>query len=289
MSVVCPVVDKISGIFRTAVVPGTKTAKYGRNGDKMLATNDLDPGLVMALKKKQKIRITKKMDGSCAFILMNPTTKRVELHKRRDVKPGKMKPSTWFQINKRPHEDDDKMNYHAPDHNIGFMPLEEKNKDDQWFFEAYPLDTDGKHIMTKITALVPVLEKQTDGLYITHMEYKDIDINTLENQSVEFMGPKINGNPHKLQKHCIVPHGCIELKSFPDLTQFIDEETLQTKPGALDAIKKWFNDDPLAPFAEGVVIHLPESGRLYKLHRHHLDMPWDHESTIPLDQIRFAV
>ncbi len=86
----------------------------------------------------------------------------------------------------------------------------------------------------------------------------------------------------------------IVLRSFPDLSQYLEitteknDITLQTKPGLLDAIKKWFAEDPMGQFLEGVVIHI-ENGHMFKLHRNHLDMPLSPKTVRPLDQITFVM
>lgn len=361
--ITCQVVDKISPVLCTKKIHGTKTEKHGRDGDKVVACNELHPALADSIFKKRKFSCTGKIDGSGAIILpdpKDPVTGFPKLYRRRDLKPGRKRPDTFLPIEKKVHEDDvviaaiEKKKHENEEkenakyleenpkpntkpnakpisktkggnakegnakegnakvaktetetepntesvenqqnaHYIGFLPLDPNDNDCKWFYEAHPLDTEGKRDLTKITVLVPVPE--APGSRIMHMEYMDVDIRTLVNRSVELVGPKVGNNMHGLQRHCVIPHGSIMLPSFPDLARYLaiteaGDFVIGTKPGLLAAINKWFIDDPMAPYMEGVVVHV-ENHHLYKLTRHHLDMPWDRNLKVPpLDQLVFTV
>ena len=80
----------------------------------------------------------------------------------------------------------------------------------------------------------------------------------MEGKSVELIGSKIQGNPHKVNKHCVYLHGSIELGGFPnDFNR--------------DELKEWFTNNDKCKYFEGIVVHF-SNGNLYKLHRHHLDL-----------------
>jgi hypothetical protein len=74
-----------------------------------------------------------------------------------------------------------------------------------------------------------------------------------------------------------VRHGIIELKDFPNLIDFLDDSS-----DLLDLIKRWFSETETAKYLEGVVLHL-ENGAMFKIHRHHLDIPW--KDALPLENI----
>lgn len=45
---------------------------------------------------------------------------------------------------------------------------------------------------------------------------ENIPIKDLEGKTVEFVGPKVQGDPHKIGVHCVIPHGTFELNGFPN-------------------------------------------------------------------------
>ena len=126
-------------------------------------------------------------------------------------------------------------------HLIGFMPLE---KGDKWHLDT--LSPDKKSIRTLIY----------NG-YETEIE--EVPLKKLEGLSVEVMGPKWQKNPHKLDEHLIIVHGTFHLKSYPKDFNF-------------EKLKEWFLNDKQCEFFEGIVVHFSK-GNIYKLHRHHLDIP----------------
>jgi hypothetical protein len=89
---------------------------------------------------------------------------------------------------------------------------------------------------------------------------KPISLNKLKNQSVELVGPKIQGNPHGLLKHCFIKHGLIGLNNFPKDMEF-------------SKVKSLFENDENMAFFEGIVVHF-KTGEMFKIHKHHMDLPW---------------
>eukprot|EP00916_Digyalum_oweni_P017905 GHVL01029585.1.p1 GENE.GHVL01029585.1~~GHVL01029585.1.p1 ORF type:complete len:166 (+),score=13.24 GHVL01029585.1:1144-1641(+) len=86
-------------------------------------------------------------------------------------------------------------------------------------------------------------------------------------KTCELIGTSINGNPYGLGNkqqplHVLVVHGSLPV----------------TCPSPLngEAMHQWFEEEEPESSnnrVEGVVWHCP-SGALYKLHRHHLNLPW---------------
>lgn len=245
--------DKVPAIFVCQHV-GEPTKKYGRSGMKYLATNKYNPDLIDLLQSGVRYKVTGKVDGTCSLIMNG------KLNARRDIKPGKKIPPTWFQTGIPPDND-------KPQHFIGFLPITAKEY--KWHLDCFTKDDKEEYNMNKIK----VLTLNTEG---TGLTYDTVDIGTLEGKSVEVMGPKFQSNPHKLKDHVVMIHGLIELPTFPGLDPDTD---------ILDSIKEWFKTDKRGRILEGVVVHF-ETGEMFKIHRHHLDMEWKPEKIdISLEQI----
>ena len=125
-------------------------------------------------------------------------------------------------------------------HKIGFMPIDNYDK---WHHDC--MSNDGKNIN--------VLKKINNNIRIVNTP-----IINLEGKTVELIGPKIQGNPHKVPKHCVYIHGDININFC------IYSELSKTK--------NMFLNNSIMSYFEGIVIHF-SNGNLYKLHRHHLDIP----------------
>jgi len=264
------VLDKISAILVCQMVPGTKTEKFGRSGEKHLAIPELNPELLVFLHHGIKYKATGKVDGTCTLV------RNGSLWKRRDIKDVKQQiPTTWVCTGSE-----------KPGHQIGFMPIE---PGDLWYTDCHPhtivfteipdkRDPTGiktRQIETKKYDMTMVRVLDVDPT--THqLSYQYVPITSLEGHTVEVMGPKFQTNPHKLKEHCLMRHGMLVLDDFPDL--------LNPKTDILTDIKHWFDTNPKGPYLEGVVIHL-ENGKMFKIHRHHLDLEWNVDKIPPLDQI----
>ena len=240
--------DKIGTILICKFIENTKTSKTGRNNEKYLATNEINPELLQFLNNKIKYKATGKIDGTSAIIRKNDESQKIEIYKRRDIKQNREIPKNWIQTGSN-----------KSDHLIGYMPLEEGDK---WFHDCYGTNNNVKII---------TLNEEKNGLC-----YKEVDISTLDGQSVEIIGPKFQNNPHQLKMNCLMPHGLIYLNDFPEIKENQDN---------LEIIKEWFRNSSISTYLEGVVLHL-ENGNMYKLHRHHLNMEWIKENIKPIELIQ---
>jgi len=252
------VIDKISAILKCQMIAGTVSEKIGRIGEKYLAISELNPDIKSLLLSGMKYKATAKVDGTCTLI------KNGQLMKRRDIKLGGDKkqqvPPTWFQTGSESKEG----------HLIGFMPLD---NGDKWHKDCHVKIDSKNYNMTKIKIID--INPDGSGLIITN-----VDIATMEGNSVEVMGPKWQSNPHHIPEHCIMRHGAIILSDFPDLYEYAKDDKLNV----LEAIKKWFTTNPSGNYIEGVVIHF-ENSRMFKIHKHHLDLEWNPEKVLPLMEI----
>ena len=254
---------KIQPIFVCQRVANTTTGKRDRTGEKYLATTELNPELIKLLQQGIPHTITGKVDGTCSVVLNDA------LYKRRDIKAGREIPGTWV-----PTGTDD-----TGAHLVGFMPLE---SGDRWHIDCHVKNTEKTYHMDKVN-LLDLNENKTKLVYV---EKKLSDLNGM---SVEVMGPKFQGNPHHLKQQCVMRHGILEIKSFPDLARFVDEKTQETSPFrpclALEAVKQWFAENEQAAFLEGIVLHF-ENGVMFKIHRNHLDLKWSVDEIKPLEEFR---
>jgi hypothetical protein len=238
-----PVLGKVSTIYKCerSEEPATKPGRE----TKFLATSEFYIGFKECLDSGKKFKVTGKVDGTCCLV------KDGVFHKRRDIKingKGKRKkpmkvPEAWFETSPA-----DKYG-----HRIGFMPIE---KEDKWFRDVL----DDPNHPTSIRTLISV-----DGKLSINM----VPLKELDNQTVELVGPKIQGNLHSLPVHCVIPHGMFELTDYPEDFN-------------LDGLKSWFESDDMASLFEGIVVHF-EDGSLFKIHRHHLDMVWSRPVTLMSD------
>lgn len=232
---VIPVLGKIFTIFKCETVEG-KSNKPDRDR-KFLATNELLESFKDALESGTKFVVTGKVDGTCCLI------KDSIFMKRRDIKNGRKIPPKWIETC-----GEDKNG-----HRIGFLPIESKGNDDKWFREVITI-TDN---LTTVKTLV---------IKDSKLVIENVPIETLEGKTVEFVGPKVQCDPHGILEHCVIPHGIFELDNFPcdfNFEQFVE----------------WFKTDEKTQFFEGVVVHF-ENGQLFKIHRHHLDLPWNPEKRL---------
>ena len=256
--------DKISPMLVCQNVPGTASEKSGRSGEKYLATPELNNDLVFLLNMGFRYKATGKVDGTCTLV------QNGALYKRRDIKQGHGKkkqviPLDWFQTG---------TDGGTGGHLIGFMPLD---KGDKWHIDCHVQTQDGYDMN-----LVNILDLNDT---MTGLCYKQVPIQSLDGHSVEVMGPRFQANPHQLKMHCVIRHGLIELRGFPDLSLFATEtdEMKEYDTDPLRSIKEWFTHSPQGPYLEGVVLHF-ENGHMFKIHRHHLDLEWS--KALPLEQIR---
>lgn len=88
-----------------------------------------------------------------------------------------------------------------------------------------------------------------------HREAFDNAVQPILNSTYELIGPKIQGNPYKLEAHSLVRHGA---------------EQIQIAPRTFDQLRSFFGYMDLL---EGVVWHHPD-GRMVKIKRKDFGLPW---------------
>ena len=172
-------------------------------------------------------KVTAKFDGTCCYI------KDGQIFARQDVKKSiENAPKDWFPTSGT-----------EPDkggHIIGFRPLNVK-KGDKWHFLAFDQ-------MTKNRAIFLEFDKESKSFYYTTRNISDFN-----GYTAELVGPHVNGNKHRLDRHAFIIHGSVEVdvewKSHFD-------------------IYEWFQNEGI--IYEGIVIHDFGNKQLYKCHRGHL-------------------
>ena len=172
-------------------------------------------------------KVTAKFDGTCCYI------KDGQIFARQDVKKSiENAPKDWFPTSGT-----------EPDkggHIIGFRPLNVK-KGDKWHFLAFDQ-------MTKNRAIFLEFDKESKSFYYTTKNISDFN-----GYTAELVGPHVNGNKHRLDRHAFIIHGSVEVdvewKSHFD-------------------IYEWFQNEGI--IYEGIVIHDFGNKQLYKCHRGHL-------------------
>jgi Xaa-Pro aminopeptidase len=139
-----------------------------------------------------------------------------KLYARHDRKRNKTAPEGWIPC----EEAADEHTGHWP----GWRPVGD-GPEDKWHREAY----------ARPGGLSP------DG--------------TVADGTYELVGPKVQGNPHNLECHCLYRHGGVRV---PDV------------PRRFDALREWLIGHP---FCEGIVWHHPD-GRMCKIKRRDFGLQW---------------
>ncbi len=80
---------------------------------------------------------------------------------------------------------------------------------------------------------------------------------TPPNGTYELLGPKSNGNPHRLSDHQLCPHGA----------EF--DRNISPIPRSYEGLEEWLGD----VVCEGIVWHHPD-GRMAKIKRRDFGIPW---------------
>jgi Family of unknown function (DUF5565) len=261
----CPVYDKVPAIFVCAHVEGTETEKFGRNGQKYLATPQLNSELISYLTVGLYFKPTAKIDGTSMIVRDGALLKRRDRKQKWDKKKRSMvlkdMPKTWIQTGLQ-----------TKTHGVGYMPLE---KGDTWFFDVFERDPNEGGLENKIGH--PLIDESPSTrvriveIADSKLVYRFVELSELNGKSFELVGPKIQCNTHGLEYHALMEHGVIECTTFPDISGNTGEDLLEE-------IREWHRTDPLGSAVEGIVLHF-DNGKMFKLHRHHLDMEWGHHST----------
>lgn len=144
---------------------------------------------------------TRKFDGTCCRVLTG------KLYKRYDLKAGKKAPPGF-----EPAQEPDPVTGHCP----GWILVGE-GPDDKYHREAFGYAPGAADLNHPLNAHFWV-----DGTY-------------------ELCGPKIQGNPERLEKHTFVAHGSV---------------VITDAPRTFDALREWLKGRDI----EGIVWHHPEKG-----------------------------
>jgi hypothetical protein len=273
----CTVIDKIKPVFVCDHIKNTETDKSGRTGLKYLAVPELNPNIIDLLKECVPYKVTAKVDGTSILVMDNKLLKRRDQKLNKKTGKKKTMPDSWQMTGKS-----------TETHGVGYMPLE---KGDKWFFDIFEKDSNNPDDVDKIghplidgelSTRVRIIKftdheenKENEG---RKLEYKFEELSNLNNKSFELMGPKFQGNLHLFEHHTVMEHGLINLPNYPKLENGINETE-----DLLNQIKFWQDSDKVGQIIEGVVVHF-ESGQMFKLHRHHLDLKWGNldERMLPL-------
>ncbi|XP_057290468.1 uncharacterized protein C12orf29 homolog [Hydractinia symbiolongicarpus] len=279
----CSIKGKIKCIFKPKILQSSSNKRKGQSF-KVTASEELNEGVEEYIKNGTS-RLTMKLDGTCCMI--REFNGRPWLWARHDVKPNKSTDKKFksYLHNKNEHdikgeeetypafewniETDfkefpdnwisasgvDKENLVPDDigHLVGWVPVDPSLRTHLWHLSVVDL-TLGK-------ALFLFDSDVDDG----QIQMSIQDLKNHFNQTFELIGTNVNGNPYGLGNkkepfHVLVRHGEIPVKSFPPLENGWNHELL----------REWFLTDEQM---EGVVWHCTD-GKMFKLHRHHLDLPW---------------
>ena len=140
-------------------------------------------------------------------------------------------------------------------HIIGFRPLDRK-RGDRWHLEAiHPEDP----------SLARFLEYDATSKKFFYVWRPIAEFN---GKTAELVGPKINANAHGLEHHAYSIHGAVIVDA----------------PWRTHAELRGWLDSEEGCIYEGIVIHDPETGKLFKCHRGHLggDMHWKGGYPLPM-------
>lgn len=175
--------------------------------------------------------VTAKMDGTCCLI------RDGAIFARQDVKNLANAPLGWFPSD---GTELDKNGYM-----IGFRPLDAK-KGDKWHIMA--LYGEGEARFLEYDA------------HTKTFRYVIRPIRDFNGLTCELLGPSVNGNKHKLEKHAYIIHGSV----------LVDAPWESHK-----VLQEWL-DGP-GKIYEGIVIHDVGNNAMYKCHRGHLggSMIWE--------------
>ncbi|XP_074654384.1 RNA ligase 1-like [Tubulanus polymorphus] len=275
---------KVSCVFKTVVVEeGSKKRKY--QTFKVIASSELKPEIIEQHESLKTAIISEKLDGTCCLIqnwqgkpwlwarldrklnkLSERKFRKVKILHREWEKNGrtgeeptftwtdadfKDVPSCWqpasgVKIENGIAQAD--INGHIP----GWIPVSPGSR--QYCWHLTPVD-----FKLQIALL---LRENEHGLEIVA-----VPLDSICGHTVELIGTNINGNPYGIGSrdapiHMFVVHGSISNIKIPELNrEVLNEWFTSTQDGAI----------------EGVVWHC-EDGTLFKVHRHHLELPWPVES-----------
>jgi Family of unknown function (DUF5565) len=264
----CQVYDKVPPIFVCEHLEGTETEKFGRNGQKYLATPHLNAELISYLTAGIAFKATAKVDGTSTIVrdglFLKRRDRKQKWNKKKKQMVLKAMPDDWIRTG-----------IQTDKHGVGYMPLE---RGDTWFFDVFDRDPDHPESASEdghpLIDGSPSTRVRVVEIVGTELVYRFVELSDLDGKSFELLGPKIQCNSHGLQYHALMEHGALDCANYPDVSA-------NGGPDLLEEIRDWHRTDPLGSAVEGIVLHF-ENGKMFKLHRHHLDMEWGHQSNDPV-------
>jgi hypothetical protein len=182
------------------------------------------------------VKISVKLDGECCWINDDGVPMR-----RRDLKNGRVPPKDWVQTDQ----------LDANGHMIGFFPIQN--------------DGSAKHMKLALNYTDRTIRLLNEDMHTFRTESWD----AYRGRTIEFVGPKSQGNLYKLQEHGFYLHG-----DFP-----IAEDSPVAVPWkqGYNAMKHWFIQQEVENqnVFEGLVFRdTSNNNAMYKITRTHLELPW---------------
>ncbi|EFC39851.1 predicted protein [Naegleria gruberi] len=290
-----PVQTKISCLFEIEFLEKEK---------KVLAVNRLYKKVVNLPTNSDDIRVnpTIKIDGTCCLVRQEKLFKRydrklnasgskknkqfqkeisqgtadtniLQFDISKDFKEG---PKGWIPCDSIAHlfTEENNSNVVSSQHLVGWIPVDSNDAADKWHSSAIVSINNEPHAIM----LIPYFD-QNDEQAKFSVEFRKLS--SLENQTLELIGSKINGNvynfPANEKQHFLVPHGWASY-SWKASNAFLEN----VKELTVEKLKSWFEDESnIMSKSEGIVFHImykTEEGKdkemLIKIHRHHLNLDW---------------
>lgn len=174
------------------------------------------------------VTISYKIDGECCYIDPEGVPRR-----RRDIKAGRQVPSDWMQTGK----------LDVNGHTIGFIPI--------------ATDASAKFMKQALNVGTRSIRLLNADL----TTFRDAAWDDYRGCTLEFVGPKVQGNPYKLSEHGFYVHGEFTLPNADTIPWCSYRQ-----------LKQWFVEHD-GPKFEGLVFKT-DGGELYKITRNHFQLAW---------------
>ena len=279
----CPVQSKLECVLDTEI-QFTESNKRPGQKYKVVASNDLNQNA--KLSDVFATQASEKVDGTCCYVGLRE--EKIELFARLDRKPHKKASKRFKSYTNQLLKCDDMEEKHSfawkyPD---DFKPVSEhwipaRNlRTDEYGIPCpdknghtpgwVPISVDPNQYcwhnatiddVAQLALVLQPAKSNKSNLVITLCS-----LPKMLDYTYELIGTCINGNPYMLGSkkapfHILIKHGSLPIHSLPpNLT--------------VDSLKHWFDDKEITENKlEGLVWHC-SNGNLFKLHRHHLGLPW---------------
>ena len=114
---------------------------------------------------------------------------------------------------------------------------------------GFEMSGEPDQVTGRVQGWVPVGDGPDDRWHREAFEWEP-----LEDGTYELIGPKVQGNPHREDRHRLIPHG---------------DDVLTTAPRTFDALRDYLYANPI----EGIVWH-HEDGRMVKIKAKDFGIKW---------------